>query len=113
MDNEQLDNTKAQMRKGFLEFCILLLLAKREEVYPSDILTELKNVQLLVVEGTLYPLLSRLQRAGLVAYRWEESTAGPPRKYYRLTEQGRASVVELQKTWAGLVSAVQLLSTTV
>ena len=81
----KIENTKAQMRKGVLEFCILQLL-KQQEMYPSDIIGELKESKLIVVEGALYTLLTRLKNAGLLDYRWEESKSGPPRKYYKLTE---------------------------
>jgi len=81
----KIENTKAQMRKGVLEYCILSIL-KDGEAYTSDILETLKNAKMLVVEGTVYPLLTRLKNSGLLAYRWEESTSGPPRKYYSLTE---------------------------
>lgn len=100
-----LENTKAQMRKGVLEYCILNLLA-RGEMYASDILGTLKEARLLVVEGTLYPLLTRLKNAGLLQYRWEESPSGPPRKYYSLTTEGENSLAELKMTWADLVYAV-------
>lgn len=100
-----LENTKAQLRKGVLEFCILSILSK-EEVYASDILERLKVARLLVVEGTIYPLLTRLKNAGLLQYRWEESKSGPPRKYYSLTDSGRAFLQELDSTWTELVQAV-------
>jgi PadR family transcriptional regulator, regulatory protein PadR len=100
-----LENTRAQMRKGVLEFCILSILAQRES-YPSDISNELKEAGLSVVEGTLYPLLNRLKASGFLGYRWEESTGGPPRKYYRLTEAGRQFLIELEKAWAELSEAV-------
>lgn len=100
-----LENARAQMRKGVLEYCILSILQARES-YPSDILNDLKDAKLLVVEGTLYPLLNRLKTSGLLAYRWEESTGGPPRKYYRLTEEGNQFLAELEKTWAELSAAV-------
>ena len=90
----KIENTKAQMRKGVLELCILSLLSDKE-AYPSDIINQLKNHQLIVVEGTLYPLLTRLKNAGLLNYRWEESTGGPPRKYYGLTETGKLFLKEL------------------
>jgi PadR family transcriptional regulator PadR len=99
------DNTKAQMRKGILEFCILSTLIKGE-AYPPDIIDQLKNSELIVVEGTIYPLLTRLKNAGLLSYRWEESTSGPPRKYYSLTPAGNAVAKELQKTWEELEKAV-------
>jgi PadR family transcriptional regulator PadR len=100
------DNTKAQMRKGVLEYCILGVLAQGE-LYPSDILARLKEARLIVVEGTLYPLLTRLKDAGLLTYRWEESRSGPPRKYYSLTEAGQAYLDELDQTWDELVQAVR------
>ena len=78
------DNVKSQMRKGMLEYCILLLL-HREPSYASDIIQKLKDAKLIVVEGTLYPLLTRLKNDGLLSYEWVESTQGPPRKYYKLT----------------------------
>jgi PadR family transcriptional regulator PadR len=101
----KIENTKAQMRKGVLEFCILSIL-KDGEAYTSDILETLKDAKLLVVEGTIYPLLTRLKNAGLLSYRWEESTSGPPRKYYELTETGKLFLNELNKTWSELQQAV-------
>lgn len=101
----KIENTKAQMRKGVLEFCILQLL-KQEEMYPSDIISALKESKLIVVEGTLYPLLTRLKNAGILDYRWEESKSGPPRKYYKLTELGEKFLIELRETWAELNNAV-------
>ncbi|PKA83837.1 PadR family transcriptional regulator [Ulvibacter sp. MAR_2010_11] len=101
----KIENTKAQMRKGVLEFCILSIL-KDGEAYTSDILETLKDAKLLVVEGTIYPLLTRLKNAGLLAYRWEESTGGPPRKYYDLTETGKLFLKELNTTWSELQQAV-------
>ena len=103
----KLDNTKAQMRKGVLEYCILSIL-KNGESYPSDILLKLKKSNLIVVEGTLYPLLTRLKNAGLLTYRWEESKSGPPRKYYSETAEGIVFLSELDETWKDLVKAVQL-----
>jgi PadR family transcriptional regulator, regulatory protein PadR len=99
------ENTKAQMRKGILEYCILLIL-ERGDAYASDIIQRLKESQLIVVEGTLYPLLTRQKNAGLLAYRWEESTQGPPRKYYSLTEEGRKFLMELDIAWKDLVNAI-------
>lgn len=104
-----LDNMKAQMRKGVLELCILSILAK-EEAYPSDIIEKMKEVELIVVEGTLYPLLSRLKNAGLLSYTWKESNAGPPRKYFSITEQGDAFLKELNTNWGRLVKAVREIS---
>ena len=100
-----LENTQAQMRKGVLEFCILSILAN-DEVYPSDIISRLKEARLIVVEGTLYPLLTRLKNAGLLSYRWVESSSGPPRKYYTLTPLGEKFLEELRTTWKELVEAV-------
>lgn len=105
----KVENTKAQMRKGILEYCILTVLSKRE-AYPSDIIEELKKAKLIVVEGTLYPLLTRLKNAGLLSYNWVESSSGPPRKYYALTDEGKAFLAELKKTWNELYEAVQLIS---
>ena len=101
----KIENTQAQMRKGVLEYCILSILAA-QEAYPSDIIAELKDAKLIVVEGTLYPLLTRLKNAGLLTYRWEESKSGPPRKYYKLTEVGEKFLAELDSTWQELVQAV-------
>ncbi|NPA68716.1 MAG: PadR family transcriptional regulator [Chlorobi bacterium] len=99
------ENVKAQMRKGVLEYCTLSLLAKGD-AYVSDIIKELKNAELIVVEGTLYPLLTRQKNAGLLSYRWEESNQGPPRKYYRLTEKGYSALEELDKSWNHLTESV-------
>lgn len=104
-----IENTKAQMRKGVLEFCILSVL-KEKDAYTSEILETLKNAKLLVVEGTVYPLLNRLKNDGFLNYRWEESTSGPPRKYYGLTELGKAFLTELNSTWAELSSAVNIIT---
>lgn len=101
-----LENAQSQMRKGILEFCILQILSN-ESKYSSDILAELKEAQLIVVEGTLYPLLTRLKNTGLLQYKWEESKSGPPRKYYELTVQGQLMLKELKKTWEGLDFAVK------
>lgn len=103
----KIENTKAQMRKGVLEFCILSIL-ENKEAYPSEIIDQLKEGKLIVVEGTLYPLLTRLKNAGLLKYRWEESKSGPPRKYYALTEVGSEFLKELENTWTDLVNAVNL-----
>lgn len=101
----KIENTKAQMRKGVLEFCILSIL-KEGEGYTSDILETLKEAKMLVVEGTIYPLLTRLKNAGLLSYRWEESTGGPPRKYFSLTPKGLKFLGELNETWDDLQKAV-------
>ncbi|MBS7320441.1 MAG: PadR family transcriptional regulator [Myroides sp.] len=104
-----IENTKAQMRKGILEFCILSVL-KDKDCYTSEILEILKEAKLLVVEGTVYPLLTRLKNDELLSYRWEESTSGPPRKYYRLTEQGNEFLKELAVTWIELSDAVNIIT---
>ena len=102
----KVENTKAQMRKGVLEYCILSILA-RGESYPPDIIEVLKEARLIVVEGTLYPLLTRLKDAGYLSYRWEESRSGPPRKYYKLTPLGSRFLKELDDTWDELAQAVK------
>ena len=102
-----LENTKVQMRKGILEYCILSSISKGE-VYASDIIGMLKDARLIVVEGTLYPLLTRLKNSGLVSYQWKESTGGPPRKYYKLTALGERFLLELNSTWGDLVYAVEI-----
>ncbi len=107
----KLENTKAQMRKGILEFCILSVLEK-QDAYTSEILSILKEAKMLVVEGTIYPLLTRLKNAGLLSYRWEESTSGPPRKYYFLTETGIVFLKELESTWNDLSNAVNIITNT-
>lgn len=107
----KLENMKAQMRKGVLELCILKLLINNE-MYPSEIISSLKKSQLIVVEGTLYPLLTRLKKAGVLDYRWEESESGPPRKYYKVTDFGKHFLKELEKTWTVLQVAVNQSSNT-
>jgi PadR family transcriptional regulator PadR len=107
----KIENTKAQMRKGVLEYCILSVL-KEEDAYVAEILSTLKDAKMLVVEGTIYPLLTRLKNAGLLHYRWEESTGGPPRKYYGLTETGKIVLSELTHTWEDLKNAVNLVTKT-
>lgn len=103
------ENTKAQMRKGILEFCILSLI-HHQEMYVSDLIEALKNGKLDVVEGTLYPLLTRLKNGEFLTYRWEESTSGPPRKYYQITEKGNIFLSELQNTWQELTDSVQQIT---
>jgi len=103
-----LENTKAQMRKGILEYCILSILS-RNSCYASDIIKELKDARVIVVEGTLYPLLTRQKNAGLLSYRWEESLQGPPRKYYELTPEGREYLKDLDNSWNELVESVNLI----
>lgn len=105
---EILENTKAQMRKGSLEFCIMLIISKGE-VYASDILKDLKKADLIVVEGTLYPLLSRLKSSELLKYTWKESESGPPRKYYTLTDKGKKNLEQLKQTWSKLEKSINLL----
>ncbi len=104
-----LENSKAQMRKGILEFCILQIISKGK-TYASDILKKLKEADLIVVEGTVYPLLSRLRSAGLLNYSWEESKNGPPRKYYTLTPHGETTLATLGEAWAELQTSINSLS---
>jgi PadR family transcriptional regulator PadR len=104
-----IENTASQMRKGILEFCILAII-KNEEAYPSDIIEKMKSANLIVLEGTLYPLLTRLKNADLLSYRWVESNSGPPRKYFSLTEKGTAFYNELETTWKELSNAVTLIA---
>lgn len=100
------DNIKSQMRKGYLEYCILLIL-KKKSAYASDIISELKDAKMIVVEGTLYPLLTRLKNSELLEYRWEESTQGPPRKYYEMTTKGITFLEELENAWDEINQVVQ------
>ena len=102
------DNAKAQMRKGVLEYCILLILSKHD-AYASDIINKLKDSKMIVVEGTLYPLLTRQKNAGLLTYRWEESQQGPPRKYYTLTEIGETFLQDMDGSWNELIDSVSSL----
>ncbi len=105
-----LENTQVQMRKGILEFCILHIIS-RGEVYASDMLEELTSAKIMVVEGTLYPLLTRLRKAGLVEYKWVESTSGPPRKYFTITEEGLVFLQSLSSTWEELMKSTnQIIS---
>ena len=101
----KIENAKAQMRKGVLEYCILLVIDGKP-LYASNIIEALKEAKMIVVEGTLYPLLTRLKNAGLLTYQWEESTQGPPRKYYELTNSGKKFLGELEDSWGELVEAV-------
>lgn len=101
----KVENTKAQMRKGVLEMCVLATIAQKD-AYPSDIINKLKEAKLIVVEGTIYPLLTRLKNAKLLDYYWQESTSGPPRKYYKLTEGGTSFLAELMTTWRQLEHSV-------
>ncbi|SEK82215.1 transcriptional regulator, PadR family [Chitinophaga rupis] len=104
-----IDNTQSQMRKGVLEFCILSVI-KQGEAYPSDIIEKMKEAKLDILEGTLYPLLTRLKNAELLTYRWVESSSGPPRKYFSMTEKGEAFYRELETTWNELANAVHQLT---
>ncbi|MBN2524149.1 MAG: PadR family transcriptional regulator [Bacteroidales bacterium] len=104
----KVENSKAQMRKGILEYCILSIL-DQGDAYASDIINRLKESELIVVEGTLYPLLTRQKNSGLLSYRWEESTQGPPRKYYALTSEGKDFLKELDIAWNELVDAVKAI----
>ncbi len=106
----KIEKIKSQMRKGVLEYCILTVLNQKDAAYTSDILQELKNAKMIVVEGTVYPLLTRLKNAGYLTYKWEESSAGPPRKYYNLTEKGRQLLELMDQSWAELVNAVNLIN---
>ena len=103
-----IDNAKSQMRKGMLEYCVLLLLRRRAS-YASDIIPQLKDADLLVVEGTLYPLLTRLKNDRLLAYRWQESTQGPPRKYYELTTEGEQFLSGLDSAWNEIENTIRIL----
>jgi len=105
-----IENTQSQMRKGILEFCILSVI-RRGEAYPSDIVEEMKAANLNILEGTLYPLLTRLKNAEMLNYRWVESNSGPPRKYFLLTPKGEAFYNELEATWNELANAVNALTT--
>lgn len=100
------ENTKAQMRKGILEYCILSILS-HEDSYAPKIIAELKEAQMIVVEGTLYPILTRLKNQGLLTYRWEESPQGPPRKYYALTSEGKEALTQLDASWDELVGQIR------
>lgn len=104
-----IENTQSQMRKGILEFCILSVI-RRGEAYPSDIVEEMKAANLNILEGTLYPLLTRLKNAEMLTYRWVESNSGPPRKYFSLTPKGEAFYGELEATWNELANAVNALT---
>ncbi|MCI9286064.1 MAG: PadR family transcriptional regulator [Muribaculaceae bacterium] len=103
-----IDNLKSQMRKGMLEFCVLLIL-RRGDAYASEMIARLKEAHLIVMEGTLYPLLTRLKNDGLLSYRWEESTQGPPRKYYTITPLGHQFLDQLQGSWNEIARSVEIL----
>ncbi len=105
-----IEKTKTQMRKGILEYCILSIIQKTGDAYASDILDQLKRSEMTVVEGTIYPLLTRLKNEEVLEYRWEESSSGPPRKYFSLTEQGEEFLKELEQTWVQLKQAVNKIT---
>lgn len=104
------ENIKSQMRKGILEYCILSIINSKAEAYTSDILEALREADLLVVEGTIYPLLSRMKNNGLLGYRWQESTDGPPRKYYRMTEDGLALLADLRTEWQAISRSINTIT---
>jgi PadR family transcriptional regulator PadR len=108
-EDMNIENTQSQMRKGIFEFCILSVI-RRGEAYPSDIVEEMKAANLQIFEGTLYPLLTRLKNAGMLTYRWVESSSGPPRKYFSLTPTGEAFYHELEMTWQELSDGVNALT---
>ena len=101
------------MRKGLLELCVLGILRRQGEAYPTDLVVQLKDAKLVVLEGTLYPLLTRLKNAGILTYRWEESPSGPPRKYYSLTKEGQKFYARLRTTWDELSAAVDSLTVSI
>lgn len=105
------DNIKSQMRKGYLEYCILLILS-RKSAYVSEIIQILKDAKLIVVEGTLYPLLTRLKNGNILNYKWQESQQGPPRKYYELTEQGEQLLAELEEAWNEVRTVIEIVKST-
>ena len=109
MDNEiqnMVEKTQKQLRRGILELCVLSIISEKE-AYPSDIIEQLEKAEMIVVEGTLYPLLTRLKNAGMLSYNWQESTSGPPRKYFHLTEKGSTFLKAIQNSWTELVAGVQ------
>lgn len=107
--NFNIENLKSQLRKGLLEYCVILLLSKKD-AYASELIAELKVAKLIVVEGTIYPLLTRLKKDGILTYRWEESTSGPPRKYYMITDEGREVLKILDAEWNAIANTVKHLS---
>ena len=108
MNENNIENIKSQMRRGVLEYCILSVLDKND-AYASELINKLKDARIIVVEGTLYPLLTRQKNQGLLTYRWEESTQGPPRKYYSLTNKGRDVLQEMDKAWKEIVETLDIL----
>ena len=105
----RLENVQSQMRKGVLEYCLLLVIARGRQVYASDILATLKTSNMIVVEGTIYPLLSRMTRAEYLKYAWVESPAGPPRKYYSLTERGQEALTQMTEQWVAFTTSINEL----
>lgn len=103
------ENAKQQMRRGVLELCVLSIIAAHDEIYPATIRKELDDAGMEVVEGTLYPMLMRLKNSGHLTYSWLESNAGPPRKYYKITDAGRSFLAELQQAWREFVGSVDKL----
>lgn len=108
MSQNNIENVKSQMRRGVLEYCILSILDK-SDAYATELIGKLKEARIIVVEGTLYPLLTRQKNQGLLTYRWEESTQGPPRKYYSLTDKGRMMLAEMDQAWNELVETIDIL----
>ncbi|HPW78069.1 MAG: lineage-specific thermal regulator protein [Bacteroidetes bacterium ADurb.Bin037] len=108
MSENNIENIKSQMRRGVLEYCILSMLDKND-AYASELIGKLKDARIIVVEGTLYPLLTRQKNQGLLTYRWEESSQGPPRKYYTLTDKGRDLLKEMDKAWGEIVETIDIL----
>src|SRR5574344_577818 len=108
MADSNVENTKSQMRKGVLEYCILSLL-RRGDSYASSLLTELKEAKMLVVEGTVYPLLTRQKNQGVLSYRWEESPQGPPRKDYSITEKGKEALADMDTAWNEVVESIEYI----
>jgi PadR family transcriptional regulator PadR len=104
-----IENTQSQLKKGVLEYCILSIIMNGE-VYPSEIIEKMKSANLVILEGTLYPLLTRLKNADLLSYRWVESNSGPPRKYFSLTDKGKEFYLALQQTWMEINTAVQIIT---
>ena len=104
-----IENTQSQLKKGVLEYCILSIIMNGE-VYPSEIIEKMKSANLVILEGTLYPLVTRLKNADLLSYRWVESNSGPPRKYFSLTDKGKEFYLSLQQTWMEINTAVQIIT---
>jgi len=108
MNDINTDNIKSQMRKGVLEYCILSIL-NNNDAYASSLISDLKDARMIVVEGTLYPLLTRQKNQGLLSYRWEESPQGPPRKYYSITEKGKELLSEMDSAWQEVVDTIAFI----